>query len=547
MVWPVRVPTPTVHRVSRELRAGRARSYVAVALCAMTLGVFAWHVRLFDTHADDAYITFRYSKNLARGLGAVWNAGERVEGYSNFLWMALLAVVDKILRTDIASTARILSAACAAGTLVTVFALVTRVTRSLFWATVAGAGLALCSSFAAHARNGLESSAFSLFIILIAWGLARDSVRVLTVALVGVSLCRFEGILVAAVAAISVALSGLSTRSSRTFLRAAAFSAPIYAGWTIWRYAYYGYLLPNSVAAKQGRSPDVRFAHGTAYVKAFFEAETVILGLLAVGAFALVLELARRRPRPSPPALVFVLLTSVVYTAFVVWIGGCWMPAWRMMAHVAPAFVVLGVAGAARIVRHPVESLAVRLVGQASVAAVLVVFGLKQVEGTSRHHDNLMPRITYWRDQVVGLGEMGRWLSRALPRDAVVATFAAGALPYYAERPALDVLGLTDAHIARFGKKDPNGAAGHISTDWAYVLKKRPDVYVSTGGGGFSMTDQPRVDFVFASQYVPVVFRFLKTRNPQGSYLTLMVARDRQEQLLRSLETDPDVVVARRP
>ena len=36
---------------------------------------------------DDAYITFRYSRNLAEGLGPVWNAGDPVEGYTNFLWM----------------------------------------------------------------------------------------------------------------------------------------------------------------------------------------------------------------------------------------------------------------------------------------------------------------------------------------------------------------------------------------------------------------------------------------------------------------------------
>jgi hypothetical protein len=36
--------------------------------------------------SDDAYISFRYAENLANGLGLVFNRGERVEGYSNFLW-----------------------------------------------------------------------------------------------------------------------------------------------------------------------------------------------------------------------------------------------------------------------------------------------------------------------------------------------------------------------------------------------------------------------------------------------------------------------------
>jgi arabinofuranosyltransferase len=35
---------------------------------------------------DDAFISFRYARNLVEGHGLVYNPGERVEGYSNFLW-----------------------------------------------------------------------------------------------------------------------------------------------------------------------------------------------------------------------------------------------------------------------------------------------------------------------------------------------------------------------------------------------------------------------------------------------------------------------------
>src|SRR3954451_10285533 len=37
---------------------------------------------------DDAMISMRYAKNLANGYGLVWNpGGERVEGYTNPLWV----------------------------------------------------------------------------------------------------------------------------------------------------------------------------------------------------------------------------------------------------------------------------------------------------------------------------------------------------------------------------------------------------------------------------------------------------------------------------
>ena len=42
---------------------------------------------------DDGMISMRFAKHLAAGHGLVWNAGgERVEGYSNFLWTIWIAL-----------------------------------------------------------------------------------------------------------------------------------------------------------------------------------------------------------------------------------------------------------------------------------------------------------------------------------------------------------------------------------------------------------------------------------------------------------------------
>jgi arabinofuranosyltransferase len=78
----------------------RGLSYVAgLALLALMLpvalngksatldGVRYWWL------ADDAMISMRYGRNLAEGLGLVWNASERVEGYTNLLWTLFMALV----------------------------------------------------------------------------------------------------------------------------------------------------------------------------------------------------------------------------------------------------------------------------------------------------------------------------------------------------------------------------------------------------------------------------------------------------------------------
>src|SRR5438552_16124392 len=64
--------------------AGRRGLTLLLGAAAVSIGVLR-AVQLAWT-SDDAYISFRYARNLVDGLGLVYNAGERVEGYSNFLW-----------------------------------------------------------------------------------------------------------------------------------------------------------------------------------------------------------------------------------------------------------------------------------------------------------------------------------------------------------------------------------------------------------------------------------------------------------------------------
>src|SRR5512138_1556369 len=46
---------------------------------------------------DDAMISMRYAYNLAHGNGLVWNAGERVEGFTNPLWVFYMALLHRVL------------------------------------------------------------------------------------------------------------------------------------------------------------------------------------------------------------------------------------------------------------------------------------------------------------------------------------------------------------------------------------------------------------------------------------------------------------------
>ena len=83
------VDWPETHSMSAtpEFDARAPRPLLVHGLVAATV---AWGVSAALRDAwtcDDAYIVFRYAKNLVDGLGLVFNAGERVEGFTNFLWV----------------------------------------------------------------------------------------------------------------------------------------------------------------------------------------------------------------------------------------------------------------------------------------------------------------------------------------------------------------------------------------------------------------------------------------------------------------------------
>ena len=62
--------------------------------------------------SDDCYISFRYARNLVEGHGLVYNPGERVEGFSNPLWVLLLACGHLLTAVDTPTLARLLGLSC---------------------------------------------------------------------------------------------------------------------------------------------------------------------------------------------------------------------------------------------------------------------------------------------------------------------------------------------------------------------------------------------------------------------------------------------------
>src|SRR5690606_34668691 len=111
--------------------------------------------------------------NLAAGHGLVYNVGERIEGYTNFLWTVLLAGAS-FAGADLDRFAKILGGAAACGVLAMVY-LLSRSIRPLRAAPCLATWLlASTAVFTGYAVFGLETQLFALAVLAGAWLLQRE-------------------------------------------------------------------------------------------------------------------------------------------------------------------------------------------------------------------------------------------------------------------------------------------------------------------------------------------------------------------------------------
>ncbi|MCY3930946.1 MAG: hypothetical protein OXH70_04460 [Acidobacteria bacterium] len=213
---------------------------------------------------DDAFISFRYARNLVGGHGLVFNPGERVEGYTNFLWVLELAALWKVFGLRPENVAPWLSAACTIGTLGAVVWWAARLPGLRRRGLVIWMALGLLCSSATFAvwtsGGGLETRQFTLFVVAAVvclsvhdgsrWGLLAASLS-----LVAAAFTRPEGLLIAGccfgwfVAQRARRLRVDVRELSWLVLPFVAFVGAQF----LFRYGYYGEWLPNTYYAKHVR------------------------------------------------------------------------------------------------------------------------------------------------------------------------------------------------------------------------------------------------------------------------------------------------------
>ena len=230
------------------------------------LVLLGWMAEVSWFLTDDAFISFRYVRNLLEGHGLVFNRGERVEGYSNFLWVLELALLWGVFGLRPEHAAPWLSVAFTAGTIAAVLWWVARLPALRHRVLVGWMALGLVCSSATFAvwtsGGGLETRQFTFFIVVavVCLSLYRESRRALfavSLSLAAAALTRPEGPLLAVCCFAWYAVQRrVDTGRWGDWRAAACLAVPfviLVAGHYLFRYSYYGEWLPNTYYAKHVR------------------------------------------------------------------------------------------------------------------------------------------------------------------------------------------------------------------------------------------------------------------------------------------------------
>lgn len=439
----------------------------------LALVPYLFLVQRFAFVCDDAYISYRYARNLARGKGLVYNPGvdPPVEGYSEFLWVLMIAPFEALgIRPEVpAMTMGILSGL--ALVVLTVRMLAKRVAPQGQWALFGGALLLGCAPpVAVWSTGGMGTMPFVLAVFLLYERLlgSRDEHHGVQAALAAIAcvLLRADGALfVFLLGGLGLAIG--AGRKDRCLLRA-AFTASlagalVFAAHTAWRYGYYGDWLPNTARAKTGGSSFALF-RGARYVGSFFA------GMPGLALAALLPLAFGRRCFERPTIVALAGLTALC--AYGVWTGGDFMTFGRFLLPAVPWIVILATKAFAAMEEDGRGPLAGVLAAVCLGTTVCTAFNFHVIPHEVRaEHFFFRYNAPIFRTEAEQWSDMehraNQWrtLGRAValhtaPGDSLVAG-AIGALGYESDRFLYDQFGLVTREVALRPADDIRRSPGH--------------------------------------------------------------------------------------
>ena len=488
---------------SREQNDGKNQSLpiyrIVMLLPYLVLIVSAWAV--FGETTDDPFITFRYAANLCSGYGAVYNVGERVEGFTSWLHLLVCGALFVLLPgLGMLIKAKCVSLLCGLIVLYQTCRFAARLQCTPLTIFAAQMLLACNVNFAIASVNALETTLFTmvLFAAVTTFFTEMQSGQgILSGGLLFLAcLTRPEALIYAALL-IGIRLfwgrhKGLSRRFFGQWLVGFAVPLAAFIGLRLW---YYGYPFPNTYYAK-AVTWQYGVTNGLPYLRRpflpwllpFFAWQTIaVAGYWSLAVFGFV------RLRREPVTLLFgaIVLGNLL---FVLKVGGDWMNGCRFLIPILPFVTLLQVRGVAAWAQKRQDTLRQAIIcGIATLTLLALMDGYHQFPlGTWTRHGSPTQDAALLAACAHPYGEtwitIGQFFQKELRAGDSIAYSEAGYAAYVnRDKHFLDTFGLTDSEIAHVTGVD-RCPFGVVTMFWnppsdpvQQILRRRKPDYVIIG------------------------------------------------------------------
>lgn len=440
--------------------------FLVFAALHYRFGFYFWGQDSFSVGNDDAFISYRYARNLVEHGILSFNPGDSppVEGFSNPLHVALASGV--LLLFPPAQLYPVMALLGALGALAALLVVHRLMRQALGDRTAAFGLLTLClvPPIWVHATSGLETPFVLLMQVLIwqqALALARDDAPapLLPILVVSVLLVwtRTDGFLFPLFAALWLMLRGRLRAGLAIIVTAVAAFFLLMA----LRLGYFGLPMPLTYYAKVSGDLGARLMTAARLYASICLRNGLLLPLLGAVALALLSlwRLARGRV-PFRRAIPFEVWAFALLSLYYLYVGGD-IYRDRFLIVLYP----LGLVAALRFFHET------GLRQGAVVFCAAAVLTQLPTPFVDKRFDFVFDSPKY--DRAVTLGT---YLHDTYP-GALLATSTAGKPPFFSGLETIDILGLNDRHIAMSEARSTT--PGHNKWDTDYLLGRSPDLICS--------------------------------------------------------------------
>lgn len=447
---------------------------VVFGITLLFLIYLAWSNRFVQ---DDAFISFRYADNFVRGNGLVWNVGEKVEGYTNFLWTVMIGFGLYLGINPVTFSIWL-------GIVSFIFSLI--LTYRLAFLIFNSKGIGILTilllgtnyTFSAFATSGMETQLQTCLFLLCtfilfhsieknAWSIS--TLMILSIALGAAVLTRPDSVLLCVVIYPIVLIFLLREMISapEKIGKIIAFILPfivIVGTWTVWRLSYYGDIFPNTYYAKASSITSIK--RGGFYLYTFLLSYWLF-------PFCIFLPIVFKSflIKSNRKMLILIALVSL-WLLYVIRIGGDFIE-FRFIVPILPMFFVLVIWFIFFYISQKEIRIAfIFLVLLGSLHHTLR-FGKYVSLGYIETVKQLQGHIKYWED-------IGRVLGEAFhsQSDVTIATTACGVIPFYSRLRTIDMYGLNDRWVARHGDVISTRPGHQRLAPFSYLLEKKVNLVI---------------------------------------------------------------------